>query len=195
MRFSYFLTYEYHKYKVPYFYYPSQSWKFSPVSSRLQAPCCPVPFLKAARRGGFVHGEFTPSLWQFWMIHDDKMDKWWENYGKMMGKWWENDDEARDLGAFFRPYLNLLIRSTRKWKSPCSSIFHLKQSSSGSSPYGWKLWCFLHHLEIYFCFLGAVPPGRWNSKDRSSTAQVSKSGGQNWSHKGSPWRIPSGYLT
>jgi hypothetical protein len=24
---------------------------------------------------------------------------------------------------------------------------------------------------------------------------VSKSGGQNWSHKGSPWRIPSGYLT
>ena len=88
MRFSYFFTYEYHKYKVPYFYYPSQSWKFSPVSSRLQAPCCPVPFLKAARRGGFVHGEFTPSLWQFWMIHDDKMDKWWENYGKMMGKWW-----------------------------------------------------------------------------------------------------------
>jgi hypothetical protein len=24
---------------------------------------------------------------------------------------------------------------------------------------------------------------------------VSKSGGQNWSHKESPWRIPSGYLT
>lgn len=157
--------------------------EISHVSSRLQAPCCPVPFLKAARRGGFVHGEFTPSLGQFWIIHDDKMEKWWENV-------WQNDGKMMMKHEIGEPFSD----PTWIYWFPCSSIFHLKQSSSGSSPYGWKLWCF-HHLEIYFCFLGAVPPGRWNSKDRSPTAQVSKSGGQNWSHKGSPWRIPFGYLT